>query len=71
MLRKLQRREITLAQYLDYRAAEAVAHLKGLVGPERLEFIQSMIRDQMISDPVLIRYLEQTTGMTPGAQKAS
>jgi hypothetical protein len=69
MLDKLQRREITLDQYLDYCAEEAVAHLKGLVDPERLECIQSTIRDQLTTDPVLIRYVEQATGMSPEADK--
>ncbi len=71
MLCRLQRREITLAQYLDHCADEAAAHLKGLVDPERLQFIREMIRDQMTSDPVLIRYIQQATGLSPEVGKAS
>ena len=65
MLDKLKRREITLDQYLNYCAKEAVAHLKGIVDAERLELIQSTIRDQLTTDPVLLRYVEQATGMSP------
>jgi hypothetical protein len=71
MLCRLQRGEITLGEYLDHRAEEAVEHLKGLVDPERLKFIQSMIRDQMTSDPVLIQYLKQATGINPEGYQAS
>ena len=71
MLCRLQRREITLEQYLDHCAEEAVAHLKGLVDTERLKFIQSMIRDQMATNPVMIRYVQQTTGLSPQVDKAS
>lgn len=71
MLCWLQRREITLGQYLDHCAEEAVAHLKGIVDSERLQFIQTMIRDQMTTDQVVIRYVQQATGLSPEADKAS
>jgi hypothetical protein len=71
MLGRLQRREITLGRYLDYSAEKAVEHLKGLVDEERLKFIQSMIREQMATDPVMIRYVEQATGLSPEINKAS
>ena len=68
---RLQRHEISLGQYLDHCAEEAVAHLKGLVDSERLQFIKETIRDQMTTDPVMIRYIEQTTGLSPEVEKAS
>ena len=71
MLCRFERHEITLGQYLDHCAEEAVAHLKGLVNRERLQFIKEMIRDQMTTDPVMIRYIEQTTGQSPEVEKAS
>ena len=71
MLCRLQRHEISLGQYLDHCAEEAVAHLKGLVDSERLQFIKEMIRDQMTTDPVMIRYIEQTTSLSPEVVKAS
>jgi len=71
MLCQLQRREISLGQYLDYCAEQAVAHLQGLVDSERLQFIKEMIRDQMTTDPVMVRYIEQTTGLSPKVEKAS
>jgi hypothetical protein len=71
MLCRLQRHEITLGQYLDHCAEEAVAHLKGLVDAERLQSIKEVIRDQMMTDPVIIRYVEQTTGLSPEVDKAS
>ena len=57
MLRRFERHEITLGQYLDHCAEEVVAHLKGLVNQECLQFITT--------DPVMIRYIEQTTGQSP------
>jgi len=71
MLCRLQRHEITLEQYLDYSAEKAVEHLKGLVDAERLQFIQSMIRDQMTTDPVALHYLQQATGLDIEGYKAS
>ena len=71
MLCRLERHEISLGQYLDYCAEQAVAHLKGLVDSERLQFIQSMIRDLMTTDPVIIQYVKQTTGLSPEIHKAS
>lgn len=71
MLSRLERHEITLEQYLDYSAEKAVEHLKGLVDTERLQFIQSMIREQMTTDPVVVHYLQQATGIDIGAYKAS
>ena len=71
MLCRFERHEITLGQYLDHCAEEAVAHLKGVVEPERLQFIKEMIRDQMTTDPVMVRYVEQTTGQSPEVEKAS
>jgi len=58
-----------LDQHLDYRAQQAVAHLKDLVGTERLEFIQTRIREQLTADPVLIRYVKQATGRSPEVDK--
>lgn len=71
MLRRLERREISLGQYLDYCAEQAVSHLKSLMDSERLQLIQSMIRDQMTTDPVIVRYIEQATGLNPEVHKAS
>jgi hypothetical protein len=71
MLRRLERQEITIEQYLDHCAEEAVAHIKGLVDSDRLQFIKAMIRDQMRTDPVLVRYIEQATGLSPEVGKAS
>jgi hypothetical protein len=71
MLCRLQRHEVSLGQYLDYCAEQAVAHLEGLVDSERLQFIKEMIRDQMTTDPVIIRYVEQATGQSPEVENAS
>jgi len=71
MLTRLERREITLEQYLDYNAEKAVEHLKGLVDAERLQFIQAMIRELMTTDPVVLRYLQQATELDIEGYKAS
>ena len=70
-LQKLRRGDITLGEYIDICAERAVEHLKGLIDPERLQFIQSSLRDQMTTDPVLIQYLGHATGQDPDGYKAS
>jgi hypothetical protein len=70
-LQKLRRGEITLSEYIDICAEGAVEHLKGLVDPERLQFIQSTLREQMTTDPVLIQYLGQATDLDPEGYRAS
>ena len=70
-LRRLERHEITLEQYLDHCADEAVAHIKGLVDSDRLQFIRGMIRDQLTTDPVLVRYVQQATGLSSKVESTS
>ncbi len=70
-LRKLREGEITVGAYLDYHADRAVEHLQGLIDSERLQFIRSMLREQMTTDPVLIEYLKRATGIDLGPFQGS
>jgi len=71
MLCKLQRREITLDQYLDHIVKNTVAHLTGRISTEQLEYIQNLVREQIMTDPVVVQYVERATGMNPASTRAS
>ena len=70
MLCRLQRKESTLGEYLDHCADQAVQHLKGRVSTERLAFLRTLVREQMVTDPVLMQDIRQTTGLNPDGSKA-
>jgi len=70
MLCRLQRKEITLGEYLDHCADQAVEHLGGRVSTERLAFLRRLVREQMVTDPVLVEDIRQTTGLNPDGSKA-
>ncbi|MBX3129128.1 MAG: hypothetical protein KF718_20595 [Polyangiaceae bacterium] len=67
-LGRLGRGEITLDQYLDERVASASAPLAASLGPEQLEFVQSALREQLATDPVLIELVRRATGQVPRAE---
>ena len=62
-LRRLRRREISLDEYLDVCVDRAVRHLVGIAPPERLTAAKEILRQQLASDPVLVEYVRQTTGL--------
>jgi hypothetical protein len=64
-LDRLQSGEITVAQYLDIRVAEATSHLDKGMSAEHLSFIRSTLRDQLATDPVLVDLVQQATGALP------
>jgi hypothetical protein len=70
-LQKLRRKEIALGEYLDLHADRAVSHLKGLIGPARLEYVRAMLRENLTSDPVLVEYLQRGTGLSADILNAS
>ena len=61
-LSSLQRGELTLDQYLDGRVSEATSHLAGKLSPEQLAFVQQSLREQLVTDPVLVELVQRTTG---------
>jgi hypothetical protein len=64
-LNRLRRGEITLDDYLDFRADESVRILAGRVPAERLRMIRDMNRALLAEDPVLVAQIERLTGLKP------
>jgi len=71
MLLRFERGEITIDEYMDFISEQAVEHLKGKVGPVQLRSIQTLIREQMTTDPAVVQYLQQATGFPDEPTKAS
>lgn len=68
-LGRLQRGEMTLEEYLDFRADESVRGLRGRVSAERLALVRDEIREQLSDDPVLLEMVRQVTTAAPGRAK--
>ncbi|HMA95873.1 MAG TPA: hypothetical protein VKP30_24465 [Polyangiaceae bacterium] len=64
-LQKLKRGEMSLDAYLDERAEEALAHVKGRVPQETLENLRFVLRERLRHDPVLIEMVRCATGLVP------
>lgn len=68
-LERLRRGEITLDEYLDFRADEGVRHLKGLISDEQLELVRETIRDHAEMDPVFVELIRRATGLEPSGTR--
>lgn len=64
-LERVRSGELSLDQYLDGRAEEAVQHLVGKLPPEQLDFVRETLREQLGSDPVLVELVKRATGADP------
>jgi hypothetical protein len=64
-VRRLDRGEITLDDYLDERAEDALAHLKGKLPESTLANLRFVLREKLRTDPVLVEAVRRSTGMTP------
>jgi hypothetical protein len=64
-LRRFRRGELSLDEYLDEQAEEAMAHVKGRVPADTLASIRFVLREKLRSDPVLIEMVRRTTGLVP------
>ncbi len=62
-LDRLERGELSLDEYLDVRAEQAVAHLQQL-SPEQLQIIKSQVVEQLKNDPALMRLVQRATGVS-------
>lgn len=63
LLERLERGELTLDQYLDFRVDEAIAPFASRLPSEKLEFLRSSLRAELESDPVLVelvRHVHET-----------
>jgi hypothetical protein len=70
-LQKLRRGELTLEEYLDFRADEAVKDLALALPKRRVEMIRATVREQLATDPVLLEMVSHLTrlGGLPGAER--
>ncbi len=65
LLQKLKRGEMTLDEFLDARAEEALAPVMGKVTGERLEDLRMVLREKIRTDPLLVELVRQATGQIP------
>ncbi|MBX3185176.1 MAG: hypothetical protein KIT72_16780 [Polyangiaceae bacterium] len=64
-LQQLQAGEINLDQYLDLQVDGAVAHLEGKLSVSELSVVRDTLREQLVSDPVLVELTTRATGISP------
>ena len=64
-LERLRRGEITLDDYLDFRADESVKTLKGVVSDAKLRILRDTNRELIETDPVLVAMIRRITGLDP------
>jgi len=59
---RFDRGEITVDEYLDAMVSDAVALASGKLSEDRVEWLRGMLREQLLSDPVLRERVRQATG---------
>jgi hypothetical protein len=64
-LARLERGEISVEQYLDYRTEVATAHLEQSLPAEQFEYVRNELRRQLESDPTLAQLVQRVTGTRP------
>jgi hypothetical protein len=62
LFERLARGELDFDAYLDARVDEAIAPLAGKLPADRIAWLKGMLRDQLVTDPVLIERVRQATG---------
>ncbi len=58
-LDRLAAREINFDEYVELRLERALGHLQDQLGPEQISAVREQLRDQLATDPTLIRLLSQ------------
>jgi hypothetical protein len=64
-LQRLHRGDITLEEYLDIKADEAVEHLRGKKSAEHIAAVRHAVRMQMVLHPVTVELARRVTGQDP------
>jgi hypothetical protein len=64
-VRKVKRGEMSLDEYLDERAEQGLAHLKGKFADSTIETVRFVLREKLRTDPGLVEAVKRATGMTP------
>ncbi len=62
---RFDRGEITVDEYLEAMVRDAVALVNGKLSEDRLDWLRGMLREQLLSDPVLRERVRQATGHEP------
>jgi len=61
-LEKVRRGESTVEAYVEDRAQQAMARLDPRLGDEEREQVRQVLREHVLTDPVLRQQLEELTG---------
>lgn len=59
-LGRLERGELSVDQYLDLQVEHAIRHLAQQLSPEETGFVRAALKEQLGSDPVLLRLASDT-----------
>jgi len=62
---RFDRGEITVDEYLNVLVGDAVALVSGKLSEDRLDWLRGMLREQLLSDPILRERVRQATGHEP------
>jgi hypothetical protein len=62
LLERLRRGEIGLDEYLDDRTEHAMRHLRSTLSAEQLASVRATLREQLLTDPVLVELVRRATG---------
>ena len=62
-LQRLQRGELSLEEYLDSRVERALAQVRPLISASAVNEVRRLLREELLTDPVLQSYTEQATGL--------
>ena len=62
---RFERGELTVDEYLEALVDNAVALVQGKLPADRTEWLREMLREQLVSDPVLQERVRQATRREP------
>jgi hypothetical protein len=59
---RFERGELSVEAYLEALVSDAVALVANTLPADRIEWLQGMLREQLVSDPVIRERVRQATG---------
>ena len=59
---RFERGELTVEEYLEALVSDAVALVARKLPADRVEWLRGMLREQLVSDPVVRERVRQATG---------
>jgi len=66
LVRKLRDGEIDKEQYYEASVERSISRLRGIVPPDQLEVVRETLREEVESNPVLIKMLQDALAQLPG-----